>query len=132
MKKMTKFLIMAVITCLISSCEDNKNDGPASGEGNILVSTMLPNPDGMSGSAYMQLIGDLEPAALTNTNAIPVPFSSVPIVRGNDVYVIPGWGGETDIMIKYSRSQGKLVEQGEFVLPAQSGATNVVTRGDLV
>lgn len=92
---------------------------------------MLPNPDGMSGSAYMQLIGNIEPASYNNTTAFPVPYSSVLCVCGNDVFVVPGWTGDTDVMIKYSRENGKLVKKGQYTLQANSGATNVVTKGDI-
>ncbi len=130
----TLVLIISIIAMLIfTSCSDDKVTNPivSGSEGNILISTMLPNPDGMSGSAYMQLIDNLEVKALTNETAIPISFSSAPVVCGNNIFILPGWGGETDDMTKYSRSGGKLAKQGKLTLPASSGATNVVTHGDL-
>lgn len=131
MKTTLNLLTLLFLLTVIASCDKNENDGPSDEEGKILISTMLPNADGMSGSAYMQLIGNIEPASLTNSSALPVPYSSVPMVCGDDVFIIPGWGGETDILTKYSRVDGQLVEQGEYTLPENSGATNVVTKGDV-
>jgi hypothetical protein len=73
----------------------------------------------------------MESKALTNSAAIPVVFGTPPCVCENDVFVIPGFGVETDKMTKYSRVNGELVKQGEYTLPEQSWATNVVTKGDI-
>ena len=129
----TKSILIAVslFATVFSSCEKDKDDEPSVKNGKILVTTKLPNPDGMSGSSYMQLLENMEPKSLTNSSAIPVPYTSVPCVSGDDVFVIPGWGGETDIMTKYSRKNGELVKQGEYLLPSGSGAVNVVTKGDM-
>lgn len=133
-KRNTSISIIAVIAMIgFASCDKNKITSPNNTvtEGNILISTMLPNPDGMSGSCYMQLMDNLEPKALTNSAAIPVVFGTPPCVCGNDVFVIPGLGVETDKMIKYSMMNGELVKQGEYTLATQSWATNVVTKGDI-
>lgn len=131
MKSTIQCLILGFSLMLITSCEKDDEKEPNTTDGNILITTMLPNPDGMSGAAYFQLIDNMKPKAITNGNARPMPFSSTPCVSGNDVFIIPGWGGDTDIMTKYSRIDGKLIKQGEYPLPEQSGATNVVTKGNL-
>ncbi|MCG6190273.1 hypothetical protein [Maribellus maritimus] len=123
-------IVLSLVAIAFISCEKDNDDKPLVENGKILVSTMLPNPDGWSGSTYMQLMANMEPKALTNATALPLSYSSVPIVCGNDVYALPGWGGETDILTKYSRIDGELVEQGECPLPEQSWATNVVTKGN--
>ncbi len=129
--KTLKFLPIALLlTAILFSCKEN-NDDPTILEGKILISTMLPNPDGWSGSAYMQLIADMDPKSITNAVGIPISYGSVPIICGEDVFALPGWGGETDILTKYSRINGKLVKQGEYTLPSQSWGTNVVTKGDV-
>lgn len=129
--------LVSIITILsmiaLTSCDKSTNPSNiVIGGGNILVTTMLPNPDGMSGSAYMQLMENMEPQALNNTTAIPVTFSSVPVVCGNDVFVLPGYGSETDIMTKYSKATDVLEKQGEYILPSQSGAFNAVTKDNTV
>ncbi len=127
-----KILMYSCYMALFGSC--NSDDPIVSipqKEGNILISTMLPNPDGMSGAAYMQLIENLDEAQLTNSAAIPIPFSSVPNICGEDVFIVPGWGAETDVMSKYTRVDGALVKQGSYTLPENSGATHVITKGDL-
>ena len=130
MKIKPTLLIFSFLAIAFFSCEKEK-DNDITNNGKILISTMLPNPDGWSGSAYMQLIENLEPKSVTNSSAIPIAYSSVPIVCGDDVFSIPGWGSEIDILTKYSRVNGKLIEKGEYALPEQSWATNVVTNGDI-
>lgn len=130
MKFISTPLIFSILAITFFSCEKEKNDDTVD-NGKILITTMLPNPDGWSGSAYMQLMEDMESKSVTNSTAIPVPFSSVPIVCGNDVFSIPGWGSETDILTKYSRVNGELIEQAEYLMPEASWATNVVTKGDI-
>ncbi|MBI9068270.1 MAG: hypothetical protein JEZ09_13335 [Salinivirgaceae bacterium] len=130
--KIKSILLILSLLAVFSSCKKDNEDEPIIKNGNILVSTMLSNPDGMSGSAYMQLMENIEPKALTNTAAIPVCYGTPPCVCDNDVFVIPGFGNEIDKMTKYTRVNGELVKQGEYTLPTQSWATNVVTKGDVV
>jgi hypothetical protein len=78
----------------------------------------------------MQLMDNLAPKAITNTSAIPVPYSGVICVNGEDVFVAPGWGGDSDVLTKYTKSAGSLIKQWEYTLPSQSAATNIVTKGD--
>lgn len=130
MKINSIFLSAILLVSVFTSC--NKDDDKTSvSKGKILVATILPNPDGQSGSAYMQLMEDISPKALSNSTAIPTPYGTPPMVCGDDIFVLPGYSGDTDIMIKYTRENGTLVKQGEYTLPSQSGATNVVTKGDI-
>jgi hypothetical protein len=131
MQHLLHFSYLILFAALFIKCDDEKVTNPTSENGNILVATMLPNPDGMSGSTYMQLIDNLSIKNINNSNALPVPYGSVPIVSGNDVFSIPSFAGESDLLIKYSRIGGELVKQGEYTLPSQSGATNVVSKGDI-
>jgi hypothetical protein len=121
---------LSLLAAIFSSCNKDKDEATEK-DGKILITTMLANPDGWSGSAYMQLIENLEPKSVTNATAIPIAYGGVPIICGDDVFSLPGWGGETDVMTKYSRINGKLVKQGELTLPSQSWATNVVTKNDV-
>lgn len=130
MKINSILLAGSLLLAVFSSCKKDDDEINLS-SGKILVSAMLPNPDGMLGSAYMQLMEDMSAKSLTNSTAIPTPYGTPPIVCGDDVFVLPGYTGETYIMTKYSRVNGSLVKQGNYTLPSQSGATNVVTKGDL-
>lgn len=132
MKRIIQFpVILCVALAIIVSCDKKNDEVPAPEKGDILVTTMLPNPDGESGSAYMQLIDNLEPVHLTNRSATPLPYWSSPSVIGNDVYTMSGYGMETDVLTRYTRIDGKLVKQGECILPAQSGAVSLVVKDKL-
>ena len=130
MKINSILLAGSLLLAVLSSCKKDDDETDFS-SGKILVSTMLPNPDGMSGSAYMQLMDNMDSKSLTNSTAIPTQYGTPPIVCGDDVFVLPGYTGETYIMTKYSRENGTLVKQGDYTLPSQSGATNIVTKGDI-
>jgi len=116
---------------LISCDDDDAVNSPIVRDGNLLISTGIANPDGMSGLAFLQLIDDLEPKSLTNLNAFPAPYSNVTCIYGNDVYVLPGFGGETQL-VKYTRTDGELVKTGEYTLTENSSATNAVIQGDFL
>lgn len=131
MKSNVAIITIGLFVACFSSCKKDDPEPDTTINGKFLVATMMPAPDGMSGAAYMQLIEDIEPKLLDNTHAIPFPFKSAPIVIGNDVFTVPGLAGETNMLVKYSRENGKLLKKGEYLLPSHSGATNVVTKGDI-
>ena len=92
MKLKTTFVAFTLVAAVFSSCS-KESDEPIGKNGKILITTMLANPDGWSGSAYMQLIDNLDPKTVTNAAAIPIAYGGVPIVCGDDVFSLPGWGG---------------------------------------
>ena len=132
MKVISKLTFFGLLLLSLVSCnDDDAVNSPNVKEGNLLISTLIANPDGMSGSAYLQLIDDLEPKSLTNSSALPAPYSNVTCVYGNDVYVLPSFGGETQL-VKYTRTDGELVKTGEYTLTENSSATNAVVNGDFL
>ncbi|PID62156.1 MAG: hypothetical protein CR986_02165, partial [Ignavibacteriae bacterium] len=124
------FLVIFILS-MVACDDDDKVLKPSSEEGKILVATAIPNADGMSGIAFMQLIDNLEPKEITNSTAMPISYYSAPCVIGNDIFIVPGWGGSNNVLKKYSRINGKLVKQGEYTLPENAAASNVVTKGDI-
>lgn len=131
MKTKLQILFLSILPFLLISCKDDITETIAnSSEGNLLISTMLPNADGMSGSSYIQLMDNLDSKSMTNTSALPVPYASVVCLNGDDVFVAPGWGGDSDVLTKYTRSGGALVKQGEYVLPSSAAATSVIVNGN--
>ncbi len=132
MKK--KLFTLCLITLAFFACEkDDEKDEPIDvpgGKGTILIGSSIPNADGMSGSAYMQLVEDLSSQELTNDNAIPYPFSSSLIPNGNDIFVTPGLAGDNNYMYKYSLENNHLVKKAEMLMDAQAGGNNLVFKGD--
>lgn len=128
MKNAFKITVIGLFILSLVSCEKDKDDNPIATEGNILVTTMVSNPDGQSGAAYIQLIDDSEPKSITNGNAFPVPYTGTQCVIGNDIFVLPGFGGETQLT-KYTKIDGELVETGEYILEENSWAMNAVMKG---
>ncbi|TKG91995.1 hypothetical protein EYV94_20500 [Puteibacter caeruleilacunae] len=129
-----KLIALSVLVAFLSACDssDNEDQIITTSKGDILFVSMLPNPDGQTGSSYMQLIDNLDPASYDNKSAIPVPFGSAPILIDNDVYILPGWTEETDVFKKYTRIDGKLQLTAQLTLPENSGATHLVAKDNKI
>ncbi len=134
-KQVMRGAILFATILSATSCTKNDDNlgGSDSSKGDILVSIMQPNPDGMSGSSYMQLIDskNLE-AGINLKNAIPIPYgSTAPIQCGNDIFIFPSYMGDSaNKLIKYTIKDGRLVKTGELALQANNGATNIVKISD--
>lgn len=124
------FVAVAALFTTFVACEKNPGEKePSGGAGNVLLTTILPNPGGMTGASYMQLIDIKEGTQqIDNKEAIPIAYSgSYPLVIGSDVYVFPSYIGDTKPELrKYTRSNNKLVKAGALSLPANSNANSVV------
>ena len=129
MRILSIFTVLSILILSLASCDDDENNGILTKEGNLVLATLVPNSDGFSGSGYIQLIDDVEPKNITNTTAFPVPYTFVACTFGNDVYVLPSYGGEAKIE-KYTRTDSKLVKTGEGELPVFSGATCAAIKDD--
>ncbi|GAE20755.1 DUF5074 domain-containing protein [Bacteroides pyogenes] len=134
MKQKILFLAaMALAAQCFTSCEkdDSDNPVPTGGAGNILLTTALPNADGMTGMVYMQLIEEPQSGgtlATNNNRALDIPYGgSYPLVIGSDVFVFPSYMGDTkNELVKYSRVNGVLQKRGVMSLPANNSANSIV------
>ena len=94
------FLTACSLALLLVSCkkDDNNNSESAiisKSSGKYLLETSVKNPDGMSGSSYIQLFNTLS-GSLNNSQAEQIEFGSSVQVEGNDVYLfdtMKGVGG---------------------------------------
>lgn len=127
-------MLLACLTALLCSCEKDStttSNSRAGGKGSILIMTMQPNPDGNSGTSFIQLIEDLTPKTVDNKTAIPVPFGILPVIHNNDIYIFPGYVSDAKSeVVKYSRIANQLQRTGSIALPANSGAMNIAFLND--
>lgn len=131
MRILSKFTVLGLMLMSLVSCDNDDDDPKVSEGGDVLISTILVNPDGFSGSAYMQIIEDLSPAEYSNEIAYQIGgICAPPIQIGNDVYALPGVSNATNKLEKYTWVNGKLEWKGEYDLPAASGAVHCVIKGD--
>ncbi len=126
-----QLIALSVLVLLGTSCSKDEDDKPTL-KGNILLGSMLPNPDGIGGAAYMQLINNIDAATYTNKTAIGTSFAITPVVRGNRVYVLPGWFENSNLLKIYKAEDGKLVEDGHVELPAKSGVNAMEIVGNKI
>ncbi len=135
--KSWQLIALSVVFLGVVSCSEN--DEPNNPEPptdnvtkDILMGTRIPNPDGMTGAAYMQLIKNIDPATYDNKQAMETTYASVPVVRGKDVYTLPGWGVTSNLLKRQTFSKNKLVDNGEVLLPANSGANALEIVGNKI
>ena len=100
MKQKFFFVAACAAALVLNSCDQNDPDIPiAGGTGNVLLTTTLPNANGMDGTTYMQLITTPQVGntlAVDNSNGINIPYGgSYPMVIGQDIFELsPGDGQE--------------------------------------
>lgn len=125
MRKSIYSVLLLVLS--FTSCQ-KENPEPALPVSDNLIITALPNPGGETGVYYMQMIGDLLPSSYDNKKAIPTPFMAGPCLHGDDVYVMPGWDSQQEV-VKYTRTKdGRLQKQGALPIPPKSGASVVTVQ----
>jgi len=126
MRFQTLLFILSILFTF-SACDDD--DNPELTKGNIAIATTIPNPDGLSGSSYLQLTETFNTKTLDNSLAYQMPFSSPCYIFDDDIFVMPGLS--SDILTKYSRNENKeLVKTGSLLLPSGSWAFNMVKTSD--
>ncbi len=132
MKKIAKswqLIAFSVLLLFVTSCEkdDPKPDPKPTETNTILVQTTLVNPDGASGSSYIQLISKLS-GSIDNTNATQVPFSSPISVVGNNIFVLPTFGKDAVHEIqKYTYENSSLSGPEKLAVPPYSMPVNITS-----
>ncbi len=123
MNKLSKLTLLLGICIIHNSCKkDDENFETAKGE--IAIATSLVNPDGFSGSSYLQLINDLSPQSYDNKTAYPISFGTQPKMIGENIYELPFFG--TAVIKKYTRTSTKdLGGIQELIIDANSHPTQV-------
>lgn len=122
-----KSICLSILFAGLVSCESNEPN-VTENSGTVLIQTTVKNPDGASGSSYMQLISDFSKQTVGNANSIQVGYSAGIVVYGSDVFVTPEFGKDgTQELEKYSyTSERTLKKTGSLILPSMSGAYGLV------
>lgn len=134
MKKV--ILTLCSLALLSVSCkkDDNNNsvNTPQGGTGKYLVKTTFKNPDGKSGSSYLQLTNDLNAStALDSKLAIQVPYMSSVMTYGNEVYLMDAIDGSYGVKkFIYSPANQQLSEAKSLNTPAHSMPCNLIKISD--
>ncbi len=125
-------LLMGVLVISLSSCKkEDEQDKPEGSYAKFLIGTTVKNPDGMSGSSYMQLINKLE-GSIDNSKAKQIAFGIGFGVRGNDIYLYPSFGKDGDPnLVKYKyNGTNHLSEPQKLNLPPNIGVSNIIVVND--
>ena len=133
--KLKHLLLISAVAMSFAACDDDDdNNNVAEASGKILFSTTVTNPDGSSGSGYLQAVSEFEGGVnYTNTNAIPLGFGSYPCVcKSGNIYVFPDYMGGTELKLRrfVLNDANQLELKGSMALPANSSAAIVVEASD--
>ncbi len=122
------FAALLILIFVLPSCEnDSDDDVTKTAKGEIVIANVLPNPDGMSGSAYLQLIGDLTPKNYDNKTSLPFTLFDQFIIKGNDLYVLPY--NNSDVVKKFTRGENKqFMQAGELTVDANSSPSGLAIK----
>ncbi|MDL2222414.1 hypothetical protein LJC35_07685 [Parabacteroides sp. OttesenSCG-928-N08] len=133
----TKKFLSSVLCCVLMgqtllSCDDSNDPGKEESSAKILIETAIKNPDGTSGSSYIQFISDFSKQSLDNKNGLQVGFDASVRVYGNSVYVLPEFGKDgTQEVVKYTyNGMNLLTKSAALQLPPMSGAFNMVRESE--
>ena len=97
-----KRVILSICSLALLSVSCKKDDNNAEtiivskSSGKYLLETSVKNPDGESGSSYMQLFNTLS-GSIDNSQAEQIEFSSSVQVKGNNVYIFDTMKGTAGI-----------------------------------
>ena len=132
-----KKVILTFCSLALLSVSCKKDDTPTltpsnEGGGKYLVKTTFKNPDGKSGSSYLQLTNDLNATTvLNNKQAIQVPYMSSVMIYGNEVYSLDAIDGSYGVRkFIYNPTTQKLTESKKFDTPAHSMPCNLIKVSD--
>lgn len=131
--KSWQLIAFSVMFIFATACENDDpkpTPDPQPENKNILIQTTVKNPDGTSGSSYMQLISRLS-GSVTNANAIQTTFAQPLHIYGNEIFECPDFGADgIQKLQKFTKSGNELQKVGELDLPPKSGASNITKVND--
>ncbi|PIE86292.1 MAG: hypothetical protein CSA05_01250 [Bacteroidia bacterium] len=119
-------LLTGILAINLTSCDKDDEKKPALDKAKFLIATTVKNPDGMSGSSYMQLVKKLE-GKVDNSNAMQIPFGMGFGVHGNDIFLYPTYGkdGNPNLQKYTYTGTDDFGTVTELTLPPFSGASNL-------
>jgi hypothetical protein len=117
-------VVLGGAAAVLAACSGDETSGPDTAAGDLLVVTSIPDQSGVNGSSFVQT-ASLAQAEITNADAFEQTFFPYVSIRGNDVIVTQGLGG--DQAVRYVRgADGRLSEAGRMSLPPGGFGANVV------
>ncbi len=130
--KMILLLMGVLAVFATTSCEkDNDKPEEKKDEAKYLIGTTLKNPDGMSGSSYMQLIKEFS-GSIDNSKATPVSFGCGLAIRRKEIFEFPSSGKDGDYNLKKYSYNGTTAfgAAQKLLLAPNSGASNITVVND--
>lgn len=126
------WMVAALLTLFCACSDDDSTQSGEQKEGNfkgIVFATSITNPDGSSGSAYIQSQPDFLPGDYDNRNALPLGFGITPVVtESGNIYTFPDYMGNSKVeILRYNiDADGNWIKKGALAIPADASACDVV------
>lgn len=130
MKRKSILLLVAAGAMALLSASCKKTENPVEeellgGAGNILLETSVKNADGATGQSYIQQVSRIG-GTVNMTEGVQVGFSSTLSFLGNDIFVFPAFGSDSQQVIsKYERSSKGMKLTGEIQIVPNSYPVNL-------
>ncbi len=121
-----------MLTLFCACSDDDSTQSGEQKEGNfkgIVFATSITNPDGSSGSAYIQSLPDFLPGDYDNRNALPLGFGITPVItESGNIYTFPDYMGNSKVeILRYNiDADGNWIKKGALAIPADASACSVV------
>ena len=110
---------------LLPACGKEPKPQPSEGKKDLAVVSMVANPDGYSGTCWIQLIEGISPKTVDNSQAHQMGFGMPPMdVWGDDIYTIPDYNGSNTFQKWTKQADGTLRKNGSFEVPVSSFVTH--------
>lgn len=132
LSKSWQLIAFCSIFLLAVSCDkDESNIPPANKENrDILIGASTINPDGHSGSNFIQLIKNIDKANYKNETALPVNFGSIPVLYKNWAFDISAFSNN-GMLNKFERINKKELQKvGSLQLPSGALAIQIAFVND--
>lgn len=129
--KSWQLIALSVTILFATACDkDDPTPTPDNEKKDILLVSSIVNPDGQSGTAFVQLIKDLSPQTYKNKTSIPFSFGITPVVYKNWIFD-PSCMGEKGTLDKLERiDENTLQKSGSLQLDGGSGACQMAFVSD--
>ena len=118
LQRIAYLLAATLVLGLAAGCDKKKENGDdtvVGGVGSLVMHTMVPNPDGTTGSAYIQMVDPEAGNSYDNANTYQVGYGNPGTWLGKYLVFFPDYGKSSEVK-RFTVANGRLQEAGVLQL----------------
>jgi len=118
LQRIAYLLAATLVLGLAAGCDKKKENGDdtvVGGVGTLVMHTMVPNPDGTTGSAYIQMVDPEASNSYDNANTYQVGYGNPGTWLGKYLVFFPDYGKSSEVK-RFTVANGRLQEAGVLQL----------------